>query len=85
MSEIPQFHSSHEGTEFTPDTELDFTKNNPDLKSLAVIRAARDAHAAALSRDEVQDTHETLPVLLPSISEIGDTLEEVRRQYRKAA
>ena len=83
MSEIPQFHSSHEGTEFTPDTELDFTKNNPDLKSLAVIRAARDA--AALSKDEVQDAHETLPVLLPSISEIGDTLEEVRRQYRKAA
>jgi hypothetical protein len=85
MSEVPQFSSAHEGTELVPGDELDFMKINPNLESLAVIRAARDAHAAAVSRETVRDEHEILPVPLPTITEIGDVLEETRQQFREAA
>jgi hypothetical protein len=85
MSEVPQFSSAHEGTELVPGDELDFMKTNPNLESLAVIRAARDAHAAAVSREAVRDGHEILPVPLPTISEIGDNLDAVRQQWREAA
>lgn len=85
MSEFPQYQPAHEGTELSSGDELDFMKPNPNLESLAVIRAARDAHAAALSKEAALETHEILPVPLPSLAEIGDKLDETRRQYREAA